>query len=609
MSRVGHYNVILKSLIIVVTAVICLSIYDITSVTPLEDYDFSIYDTIPAFFLTTIVAFLIGAALLTFAPIERKDLISFGYFIISIPMVTFAFLPKIIGHYIEGRGDVLTHVGHITDILNTGHLSTYNFYPQDHIFAAITTMTCGQNIPDVLLIIPQFFFCTYILSFHILFKILFEEKRDIILADLLLLIPVTGSFLYWFAPYIQTLCLLPLSLYLIYRVNRNRAFIVACIVYLLNLVFFHPLSSIYLLILLSIYISLTMISRKKGVFIHNILRSTNLMRQTMSMVILVLILFFISNTNVLLLGRNIETLYDNIFMVDALQAQTQLQSYTTVLSYANVSFIEIITLVANTYGQYIIIALIYILYIGYIVLHRKRLLELNILLIKYLAFFILLMTLAIIQLVFSDRFDYSRFLRISIFFYPIIIVEAFGIIDDIIKKIIQKNNEPHIKKFITNVVILGVILSILYFSIFNAHLSPTLKFEGQHVTFNEFKGMESFFQFRDPSIGIYELGISPDRFYDGIFGLDKRKYETIDSSGAPLAHFGNGTYVQMSDHDDEYQYFLVTTLGRLFYEKIYPEYRDKWKFTNTDFSKLDIRERTHKVYVNQVLDVYLVQGE
>ena len=65
----------------------------------------------------------------------------------------------------------------------------------------------------------------------------------------------------------------------------------------------------------------------------------------------------------------------------------------------------------------------------------------------------------------------------------------------------------------------------------------------------------------------------------------------------------------MSDHDDEYQYFLITTLGRHFYEIVYPEYADKWKFTDIDFSKLDIQKRTHQVYTNQVLDIYLVQGE
>lgn len=605
MSHTGHYNSILKSFIIIVIIVMCLSIYSIISFTPLEDYSISIYDTIPAFFLTAILLYSIGASILIFTPIERRDAIFSGYFIISIVIATFAFLPKIMGYYIEGRGDVLTHVGHITDILNSGHISTYNFYPQDHVIAAVTTMICGQNIPDLLLIIPQFFFCIYILSFHMLFKVLFERKKDTILADVLLLIPVTGSLLHWFAPYIQALCLLPLSLYLIYRVNQNRSFVIACIIYLSSFVYFHPLSAIYLLILLSICLFLIVFSRKKDLFVNKRLKSVNLMRRTVLTIILVSGLFFIINFNILLLTRGVEAIYDSAFTVDAIQKQTQIQSYTALLSYADVSFIEFLTLVANTYGQYIIIASIYVIYIGYLIFDKKKLLRQNIHFIEYIVFFILLMTLAVIQLFFSDTFDYSRFLRVSIFFYPIVIVEIFNAVFDVIKN----NNKPHIKKYIFNIVIFGIILSILYFSVFNVYLSPTVKSEGQHVTFNEFKGMEWFFQFRDPSINIYELGLSQTRFHEAIFGLNKLKHNIKSGDSVlPLPHFGNETYVQMSDHDDEYQYFLITTLGRSYYVKMYPEYKDKWKFTDVDFSKLNNQETVHKIYVNQVLEIYFIRG-
>src|SRR5205809_1309070 len=90
-------------------------------------------------------------------------------------------------------------------------------------------------------------------------------------------------------------------------------------------------------------------------------------------------------------------------------------------------------------------------------------------------------------------------------------------------------------------VVLGLVICT---STFNLYLSPITKKENQQVAESELVGMKWFFEHRDQSMSVYELGLSQLRFYQALFGVaapaTNLRYGPV---ATPVDHFGyqNGT--------------------------------------------------------------------
>jgi len=152
---------------------------------------------------------------------------------------------------------------------------------------------------------------------------------------------------------------------------------------------------------------------------------------------------------------------------------------------------------------------------------------------------------------------------------------------------------------------------LITLSIFTLHLSPVIKQSNQQVPMSDFYGMATFFETRDDSILILEHGTSQMRFHDAIYGrsypkVNIRYGQGYDEPLLPIDHFGYNTSFSFGSNYDGMRYFLLTTQGREFYENMYPEFPENWRFTEQDFEMLELDTSVIRVGSNENLDLYLI---
>jgi hypothetical protein len=157
--------------------------------------------------------------------------------------------------------------------------------------------------------------------------------------------------------------------------------------------------------------------------------------------------------------------------------------------------------------------------------------------------------------------------------------------------------------------VMGIILMITSLSVFTLYLSPLSRSSNQQVPYSNYLGMTTFFQIRDDSVVILEMGLSQDRYYDAIFGRSyPRKNIQYDALNklSPPDHFGYQSNETFSKTGTNKQYLLLNDLGKYFYPKIFPEFKKKWRFTHSDFSRLKHDKTVQQIYTNEDLEIFFI---
>jgi len=148
----------IKVTAIIAFTFIVLILMIIVKTPPASGYEISIYNVYPwylwVFVITSI--FLGQMILLSGATASKKNdnYWVIGFLGILITNTILLFMPFIRGYTMYGRGDVLTHIGYIKDILNTASIGTNNYYPIEHILTAIMSYTTNISVGHAVNIIP-----------------------------------------------------------------------------------------------------------------------------------------------------------------------------------------------------------------------------------------------------------------------------------------------------------------------------------------------------------------------------------------------------------------------------------------------------------------------
>ncbi len=72
----------------------------------------------------------------------------------------------------------------------------------------------------------------------------------------------------------------------------------------------------------------------------------------------------------------------------------------------------------------------------------------------------------------------------------------------------------------------------------------------------------------------------------------------------PPNHFGYGTPNPFTA-DTTTKYLLVDDSGKQFYPAIYPEFKNKWRFTDSDFNRIQADPNMNYIFNNGDLEVFL----
>lgn len=565
---------------------------------PFDSYEFSIYSIYPSYFwIILIISITLGmtCAIISVLNDSLKNYWYLGFLAEVIAFSLVLFLPMIRGYFIYGSGDVLTHIGNMLDIDHSGTIGR-NHYPILHILGVSLHVTTSLSYGIITMLIPPIFSVFSILFWYALAKEIMDDIKEIVILLIITAIPIYGVMNSLFTPNHQAFLLIPLILYGLIKYQKTKNKKIGLILILLStlMAIIHPLVAVMVIFLyILIYIS--------DIIFSNLFLYKKDPSNILKFLFVTIMIFLTWSTYLLLIIQTLKPLIASILGTD--EISSELASKLDLLSKVNADILYLINLGLLNYGIHLILALLTLVCIATLFyLHSKSKVKIYRFQFFTIICFIVFCFLGTVVFLKLDLFGMKRIFNFALIFSCIIISSTIVIIYD------KFRNSKYIKNSFFLAITIIILIIFVYLSIFSLHLSPIIKQSHQQVTEGNYKGMKTFFETRDTTIPILENGVSQMRYFDLIYG---ESYPAINirygDMTRPIDHFGYNNSFNMGSNYHNEQYFLLSKEGRGFYENMYPEFPDKWRFTEQDFQMLDSDESVQRMYSNKNLNIYLIK--
>ncbi|TFH06769.1 MAG: hypothetical protein E4H14_10045 [Candidatus Thorarchaeota archaeon] len=561
---------------------------------PAQYYEVSIYDSLGGFlWLLAIMTSAAGLFIMirnAFYYRGRRWL--YGFSVILLIDMTLLLMPVIRGYAAYGGGDTLTHIGWIKDLVGSGSIGDLDIYPAEHILSAELVHTSNISVFSLSNIIPALFSLFFIISFFLLAKEILKERSAVMVSLIFASILLFENVHLGFSPHPQSFLLIPFVLFTYLRSRTSGLHIryaLIVLVMIILMVIFHPLTILILVMIFSVH----HFSTRRYRLIpdtHNGFR----VRGASAVTVISLVAFFVWHSYAYLLVGNLKKVYDSLM---GESTASELQAYSNLVGIAGTTPLELIALILNVYGQWLILATIAFFCAMHIFRNRNR-------------------GISTLQPFLSASFMYFAALSLAVFILAyvvgfgriLIVAILFSIL--LIPSVLATNVTGSRNTVFSNprkVIALSLVtISLLSFSTLNLYQSPAMKTGNPQVTDSEFAGMVFLFDTRNENVMILEMGVSQYRFYDAICGKEAVKTNiAYGESTRPPDHFGYEDFCCFGESIPDLRFLVVSDFGRHFYEYLYPEYEDMWRFTKNDFNRLENDISIGHFYSNGNIDIYL----
>lgn len=594
-------NIYIGKIISIITFLLIFLCTIIIALTPTATgYEISIYNAFPFYFWGLIIfAQLMGILILFRSYLNEFEQSNWKYGFLSILLTNSILLSiaLIRNYFILGRNDVLTLIGFMNNILITGSFGQ-DLYPMLHILGVETFLVPGLGLNILTLIYPLIFSLFAIISFYLLFNRIFEDKKNVILAMIPASILLFGSFQTTLSPNQETFLLIPFFLYSYFcsrQSNKKFQFAIITLIFALLITLSHPLVAVIIILLLII------IEFSSNISAMLTPKNTKI-RSPYNIIIYMLIIFVMWQSLLYLFIKDLKQVFN--WFGGQETASSQLQLFSLILVNGKPHLLDVIYTFFSIYGQLIIMGLIAIITIIYLLKNKEKLNFFNI--FSSIGFIVFSIWSAI-TLVVIHIFGFQRIYVITILF-TIFLAFTF------LQAFLSSKNKILNKSYVKPLILCLIFIPLIFFSNFNLYFSPPIKTPNEQVSSSEYFGMQTFFEIRDDNFKVIEYGLSQTRFFNAIYYYGNISNGSIISSknlayenSTPIDHFGYDNYTSIIDYYNRTSYLIVNDYGKELYPGIYPEYKDKWKFTPEDFDKLNEDKRLSLIYDNSNLQIYFMQ--
>lgn len=569
-----------------------------------QQYEISLYDAYSVvFWLAVLALLLLGQYLILRDAID--DVLGhrwqLGATFIVIANALLLLIPYIrYPLYAPGKADMVSFLGMVEYILTTGHFEQVNYYPAAHIVGAALSYFTGLSAEQAVMLVPVILSIFYISALYLLLRELLPYKRALVFAlPFFALLLLTADHLQ-FAPNIAAYSLLPMALFLYFRSRStfDMRFSALLLLVLFGFVFFHPIITVILgLLLVMIDVSLKLDPRTtvESVFSgdHN---ATNLT------VLLGVLFFYWYYSFEGIVGSTL-----GVIQQLGGEGEAQAGHVAGVLGRASPELANVVQVGLYKYGTFGIVSLIGGTALGYIMLRRwfgerpARHYEWF-----FGATFVLFAVLSLGAFFLDLTLSFHRVFRY-------VLLAGTGLIGIGVFYAFENVRSGRVATLLT-VSLLFLVLLLGFMTIFMVYPSPLGHDYNAQITETEQQGMEWTFEYREESLLIDELGTKQYRFYSAING-SSHVGENIrhPDDARPPDHFDYrrmaGPAAEEPGIDEEPRYLVITELGRIEYPYIYPGFEDFWRFTPEDFDQLTRDSSSQQVYDSGGFDVYYIDDQ
>ena len=568
----------------IISATLIVNSYILLISSNLTSYEVSIYYMYPIIlWINFILIIVLAISLLLLG--KKPSILQTSIFVsLIVNQLSLLLLPLFRGYFLYGRSDVLEHLGRVRDILLTGHIGTDNFYPIMHIFIAELNLLGNASLNRLTVLLPAFFWVMLLLWYYTFIKN-FVNKYVAKLSILGWMLFPLG---YWHTTMVGNMfsyvfMFLILGVW-ISSISRIKKYLLIFILYL-ALVYFHPLVSMYLFLIL---ISFDLINR-----IELAIPSKRYNQRFFpTIAVSILVIWFMWYLSFPSIQRSFAAFWISILNPGK---NPFLGVY---LSNINMYHLSLYTLLKFSVYRYFGVAVSsFSAIFGFVLIRNssiyKRLqLQYFILMFLFVAFVVWSATNTFLHFV-----NFERSLRYVVAFsLPLGSLFLFSFLP---------------RKY-SKSLFLVILLVSAYFSVFTVHMSPLSGNPNQQVSASEYRGMGWLFHCRNVSITAYDDGqITQYRFYEAWYGRDavlRARNILFYGRGRSLIpeHFGYNKYKTAGELFKSPEYFIVGRAMWEYYNATISKRIRYWRWLPIEYKKLKADPTVDSIYSSVDVSVYLV---
>lgn len=592
----------MKKQITLVSLYVLTVLFFIAKTPVANKYEISIYDIYPNTFwlilLCGIFSSIFILLLYSYRSFDSSAWIT-GFFLLTFINGMIILLPFFRGYLMYGRGDALSHIGHLQDIILTGNLGVDNIYPMVHIILFSFSGILGLTKETSLIIIMVVFLLLYYFNVYLLASVIaksHEQKLMIIAFS----IPMYYSFFHLdIRPAFFGIFMLPLFFYLLHQkdcTNNKFEYTILFLFTMLLITYSHPFISIFLIMFV--------FSGDVLEYLSYLLQKKDYLRIShIKLVAIMFILFFIWYFSFNSIQNKFAFVYTNLIdgSDDAISVV-----YMDQISSTKLSYVEIIELIIRRYGSILLLLIMnlacsfyFLKYIGIDWGKSKT----------YTSYFIYnIFTLTITSFLYFGDFIENNLYRILRFAILISIVFSGLIAFEIL------NNLSHTKQSAKKSIFFCCLFLILAISsaisMFNVYSSPSVASTNDQVTLTDVAGTKWLYNHGDSKIPIADAHVVLSRYSHYLFGRQTRHYFDRYKGTIP-PHIGyntNSTAIETFGIDGAYLVFNVIDYLIMdnFKENMIPaDYL--FMYLDSDFIKLYNDSSALKVYSNGEFEIWKIE--
>lgn len=588
-----------------IVAIICfafIAALDLIAYTnPAKGYELSIYESTPFIVWLLLILSITGGVTIIIHQLYTEEYKNsnfwlIGLLILILSRMSLLYIPFIRGYY-TWRGDNLSHIAAMKDVLLTGHTASDNFYPITHILLAEIISVSGVPIELIVNHSTALFSIFYVVSTYLLATAVLPKKD----AQLLSVASIGGVLFNRYDVYLMpngwSILYLPFVFFLFIKSSKSLEYRLLLSVMLTLYPFFHPLSSVVLvisfLVIGFVNILLYIIEHKK-ISLNNILCDFPI---TQVLIVLGILLPWILSFPQF--HPNIRSLYTALTTGHSPNVIAQMSA---TLDKINVHGFEFVKLVIKIMGDDIIFLSLSIV-AATIIFRRsyKNNKELknnkNLIILLSITFVIGITYAAYLFNIIPGLRSISsqRLLAYLVIFTPIFVGYTF------------QNFLVKIRNYITASLCILVIMAASMISILSLYPSPYVIKPNLEVTQMDMRGFEWFINYKSKNIGCTHIMSSPYRFADAILGDDKEDKRSDIEHYAPQIpdHFNYTAHERLGESYKKDRYAVITKMDKIIYDTVW---RVVGRFHKEDFEKLETDETVDKIYTNGECDIWHIHS-
>jgi len=617
--NVSRYDRFTRILFLLILVLFTLSLFIIAETPPASGYEISIYAAYPWYlwvFITGIFIFGISVTLYRVFFVSGNSFNSkLLYIWLTILLAYFILflLPFFRGYPAYGRGDTLSHIGYIKDILHTGKI-VGNRYPLSHILVVIAFYMTGIDVNTFVIVLPAFFILLYIVWVGKLGSVVFARKSQLLLVIIFALFLKFGR-VQQFSPFNNSLFLLPFFFYVLYEQKDSLSYLIIFAILCISLPFFHILFAITLAIaLLVLWIS--------GVIWEKFIESKATpkfltFRSTPNKVkYVVYILLFITAGGWAIYKYPGEIKEVFSWILHPKIEKSILSQYLDILSKANLTLWQFIYVLWSRmidtiffYVSPIILLIVFIFSAGYKNI-RSRINK------KHFQFFVIYLVFIFLSIVFMFRsdllFSWNRVTRFVVVSSIIVDTLLIWILFKYISELKRKNT-----KKVFFIILLSIFCFLIISNIFTVHRSPINLQNNSQVTRKELQTANWWFEHirNGEKVESRANTFEPHRFRDAIYGMHPGAYFRVAWKTIPdeFGYKHNETLADTFNVTDDMKdnvYMIFTLRDKSNYKVfLFKNIKEKAKtYSDESIEKLYCDYTANKLYSNKECTIWLIRN-